>query len=205
MQKSTVNYRNPEQNTLCTAECKEGAAPQILLTTPCAEPQLWLTDHERKEDVSCWGSCQGHRYATDLQQEERGATPWLRLSFPGWRLRDWSILRDCCPLDDGELSLKGRNSHRPQEREPVLEIRFFKVLLYHTSVTHRLRTIKMPSGFPNKVGFIQFHFFPLHATTKHWKWSQLSWWIFFHPYVSASNHKLMAASSQFKGSDKLFH
>lgn len=137
---------------------------------PCAEAQLWLTDHEKK------GRCQLLRQLSNSQvcsnrrkgKHPHGSTPApLSISSP-------FVLGGCCPLNDGEMSPRGRNSHRPQKREPVLEMRFFKVLLYYTSVTLRLRTIKMHSGFPNKVNFVQFDFFPLQITKNNWKWSKLS-------------------------------
>lgn len=81
-------------------------------------------------------------------------------------------------------------------------MRFFRVLLYYTSVT--LRTIKMHSGFPNKVNFILFDFFPPSYRKNALEMVQIKL-VFLDLYVSASDHKLMAVFSQFKEPDKCFH
>lgn len=140
-----------------------GAAPQISLTMPWAEPQLWLTDHEKKGRGQLLRQLSSSQVCNRPAAGGKGSIPMtpapLGISSP-------SILGGCCPLDNGELSPRGRNSHRPQKRDPVLEMRFFRVLLYYTSVICRLRTTQMHSCFPNKVFCIQFDFFPLHNHNK---------------------------------------
>lgn len=170
MQKSTVNYGNPEQNTLCTAESKEGGAPQVLLTTPWAEPQLWLSDHLKKEDVNCWDSCQGHRHATDLQQEERGATPWLTLSSPGWSLHPERLL----PIGWWGAKLKGQKFLQAIGKRTCVTNEIFQGLAIPYLCDTQAKDYKNAFWLSKQGGFYSTSFFPLHVTTKHWKWSQLS-------------------------------
>lgn len=92
-------------------------SPRLVLSHSCGP----LTTKKRKMSIA--GAAVKFTGMQKISSRRKGEHPHGSAPAP-LGISSPSILGGSCPLDDRELSPKGKNSHRPQKREPVLEMRF---------------------------------------------------------------------------------